>query len=55
MKKIGKWGIINSSGKLVLDTIFSDMYSFHDYPTSTTMVRENEDSEFQVINLYDLK
>ena len=55
VKKNGKWGIINSSGKLVLDTIFSDMYSFHDYPTSTTIVRENEDSEFQVINLYDLK
>ena len=55
VKKNGKWGIIDSSGKLVLDTKYRDMYSFHDYPTPTTMVRENENEELQVINLYDLK
>ena len=55
VKKDGKWGIINSSGKLVLDTKFSDMYSFHDYPKPTTLVRETENSELQIINLYDLK
>ena len=55
VEKDGKWGIINASGKLVLDTIFSDMYSFHDYPTPTTKVRETESSDFHLINLHDLK
>lgn len=55
VKKDGKWGIINSSGKLVLNTIFSDMYSFHDYPEPTTKVRETENTEFHDIFLFDLK
>lgn len=55
VKKEGKWGIFNSSGKLVLDTKYIDMYSFHDYSSSTTMVRETENSELQKINLFDLK
>lgn len=55
VKKDGKWGIINSSGKLVLNTKYSDMYSFHDYPEPTTKVRETEDTDFQDINLFDLK
>ena len=55
VEKDGKWGIINSSGKLVLDTKYIDMYSFHDYPTPTTKVRETESSDFHLINLHDLK
>ena len=55
VKKEGKWGIINSSGRLVLDTKYSDMYSFHDYPAPTTKVRETEKSVFQDIFLLDLK
>lgn len=55
VEKDGKWGIIDSSGNLVLDTIYSDMYSFHDYPAPTTIVRETKNSEWQIIKLNDLK
>jgi hypothetical protein len=55
VKKDDKWGIINSSGKLVLETKYIDMYSFHDYPEPTTMVRETKNSPLQLIKLYELK
>ena len=55
VKKDGKWGIIDSSGRLVLETKYNDLYSFHDYPAPTTKMRETESSEYQTINLLDLK
>ena len=50
----GRWGIINEKGDIVLPTIYYEMYSFHDFPQPTTLVRKEKGGNQELIVLQNL-
>jgi hypothetical protein len=50
----GRWGIINEKGDIVLPTIYYEMYSFHDFPQPTTLVRKEKEGNQELIMLQNL-
>ena len=50
----GRWGIINEKGDIVLPTIYYEMYSFHDFPQPTTLVRKEKGGNQETIVLQNL-
>ena len=50
----GRWGIINEKGNIVLPAIYYEMYSFHDFPQPTTLVRKEKDGNQELIVLQNL-
>lgn len=50
----GRWGIINEKGHIVLSTIYYEMYSFHDFPEPTTLVRKEKEGNQELIILQNL-
>ena len=50
----GRWGIINEKGDIVLPAIYYEMYSFHDFPQPTTLVRKEKDGYQELIVLQNL-
>ena len=51
VKRDNKYGVINSIGNLVVDTIYEEMYEWVNYHQATTVVRVNKDSEKKIIYL----
>ena len=43
VKNNGKWGIINSNGKLVLDTQYEKVQPWHEWYEPTTIIRKTKD------------
>ena len=50
----GRWGIINEKGDIVLPAIYYEMYSFHDFPQPTTLVRKEKEGNQELIMLQNL-
>ena len=50
----GRWGIINEEGDIVLPAIYYEMYSFHDFPQPTTLVRKENGGDHELIMLQNL-
>ena len=54
VRKKGLWGVINEQGQLVVDTKYSDMYTFYDWDKPTTVVKEASDGHTIKIDLSTL-
>lgn len=50
----GRWGIINEKGNIVLPAIYYEMYSFHDFPQPTTLVRKEKGGTQELIVFQNL-
>jgi hypothetical protein len=50
----GRWGIINEKGDIVLPAIYYEMYSFHDFPQPTTLIRKEKGGNQETIVLQNL-
>lgn len=51
----GKWGIINEFGGLVVPTQYFAVYSFYDFPKSTTVLKLFKDSQERFVSLDNLE
>lgn len=50
----GRWGIINEKRDIVLPAIYYKMYSFHDFPQPTILVRKEKGGNQETIVLQNL-
>lgn len=50
----GRWGLISEKGDIVLPAIYYEMYSFHDFPQPTTIVRKEKGGNQELIVLQNL-
>ena len=55
VKNDGLWGVISNSGRLVLDTKYTDLIDFYyNWDSAETKVKETPDSEWKLINLNEI-
>lgn len=54
IKKNGKWGIIDKTGKIVLPAEYESVYDFYNWPTPTTIIQKDKNYKSKIINLNDL-
>ena len=56
VKNNGLWGVISSSGRLVLDTKYNDLLDFYyNWDWAETKVKDTPDSEWKLINLNEIQ
>ena len=53
VKKNDLWGIVNETGKLVIEPQYTDMCTFYDWHEPTTRVKSSSDEAWPLINLRD--